>query len=170
MQDIEQIRKLTKQGKALFNQWQQAEDAIEGGFDAALDRAWRFGKLLNTLKDEVGHGEWIKFRDDAFTGLDDRKAQTCQALDHNNPNARNSTQLTKESVRKFRYGYVPVKERKKQKGNVKFNRPAHYSVLATEGDKLMQRIKAGHEHVTAEMLHDLQPLHDWLSKLYAEAR
>jgi hypothetical protein len=167
-QKAKKLKALTGEAKKLFALFKQAEASIHIGFDAALDRAWQFGKRLNQLKEIVGHGDWMKWREDSFPGLDDRAAQSCQALDRLNPNARNSAYLSKESVRKFRYGYVPVKERPALKGDQTFSRPSHHSSVVVECNKLAQRIDAGqYAPDKNELRRDFKPFYEWLGRLFA---
>jgi hypothetical protein len=168
-QKTENLKTLTGEAKLLFALFKQAEESIGFEFDNAVDRAWEFGKRLNRLKGIVGHGNWAKWREDSFPGLDDRKAQSCQALDRDNPNARNSADLNKESIRKFRYGYVPVKERKALKGDKTFARPSHHSSVVVECNKLAQRIDAGQYAADkAELRRDFRAFYEWLGRLYAQ--
>lgn len=166
MQKSTDIKKLTIEAKTLFDELNKAEDSVEAGLDYAVDYAWRFGKQLNILKKAVGHGSWAKWREDTFPRLDDRRAQRCQALDSENPNASNQTHLSTASIRKYRHFYVPMKDRPGEKGDKTFDRPANFHVVVNEGDKLMRRVEAGHEKVTKEMLAELRPFFDWLSEFY----
>src|SRR5207247_56989 len=83
-----------------------------------------FSKRLNELKAVVGHGSWETWRASTFPKLSKRSSCNCMALDRNNPNVQKSAHLSAESVRKFRFGYVPVKDRPKLKGDKKFARPS----------------------------------------------
>lgn len=167
MQNSADLRKLTTEAKKLFSELNQAEDSVHGGLDHAIDQAWQFGKLLNKLKEVVGHGAWAKWREDSFQGLDDRKAQRCQALDRDNPNASSWTDLSKPSIRKYRHIYIPVKDRPKLKGDKKFARPSHHSSVVNECNKLAQRVDAGqYKPNKRELQRDFKPFYEWLTKLY----
>lgn len=168
MQTSTDLRALTTEARRLFSEFKEGENAIESGFDLTLDRAWKFGTKLNQLKQMVGHGSWEKWRADSFPGLSKRGACNCMALDRNNPNVQNSAHLSAESVRKFRFGYVPVKDRKKLKGDKKFARPAHHhSGVVNECNKLARRIDAGHYKPNRkELQRDFKPFYQWLTILY----
>jgi hypothetical protein len=164
-----ELRKLTAEAKELFGEMTAAEGAVYGTLDHANQRAWKFGKLLNQLKERVGHGSWAKWRDDTFPGLDDRTAQRCQGLDRSNPNAQTFADLSKDSIRKYRFGYVPVKERPKLKGDKKFARPSHHSSVVIECNKLMQRINAGqYKPSKKDLQRDFRPFYSWLAKLFGD--
>lgn len=169
MQDSTEIKKLTKEAQRVFAELNSSETDLLTAFDRRLKRSWQFGVHLNKLKSLVPHGDWATYRDGAFKGLDDRTAQQCQKLARENPNAQSFADLSAESVRKFRFSYVPAKERPQQKGDKQFARPANYTNVENEGDKLMRRVQAGHEKVTHEMLAALRPLYDWLTGQYADA-
>ncbi|SRR6266540_1794920 len=170
MQNITDIRKLTAEGKKLFAQWQHAEGSIYSGFDDAIDRAWRFGKVLNQLKANVAHGDWENFRSSAYPKLSRDRACKAMTLDRLNPNVVNSQHLSAESIRKFRFGYVPVKDRKKLKGDKKFALPSHHGALVNECNKLMHRVDVGlYKPDMRELVQDFDPFYQWLTKLRASA-
>jgi hypothetical protein len=166
----DQLKRLTTEAKKLFGEMTTAEEFVYNGLDQSNDRAWQLGKRLNKLKEIVGHGNWAKWREDAFPKLDDRAAQRCQALDRANPNAQKFADLSKESVRKYRFSYVPVKERPKLKGDRKFARPSHHSSIVNECNKLIQRVESGqYQPREKELLADFKPFFDWLAKRYSKA-
>jgi hypothetical protein len=170
MQNSTDIRKLTAEARKLFGELKQREMAIETGFGAVLDRAWKFGKKLNELKTVVGHGSWENWRESTFLKLSKRTACNCMALDRNNPNVQNSAHLSADSVRKFRFGYVPVKDRPKLKGDKKFARPSHHGAIVTECNKLMRRVDVGlYKPEIRELVQDFDPFYQWLTKLRAGA-
>jgi hypothetical protein len=170
MQNISDLKKLTSEAKRLFGEMNQAETEVYGTLDYANERAWRFGKLLNQLKEIVGHGNWAQWRDDSFSGLDDRAAQRCQALDRANPNAQKFADLSKDSIRKYRFGYVPVKDRPKLKGDRKFSRPSHHSSVMVECNKLTQRIETGqYKPNDRQLLRDFQRFFNFLYPRYRDA-
>lgn len=168
MQTSTDIRELTAKAKKLFAEFTAAEDTLVADFDYTAERAWRFGRVLNPLKKLVGHGNWEKWRGDAFPGLDDRAARRCQALDRMNPKAQKFVDLTAESLRKYRFGYVPVKKRPKLKGDKKFARPSHHGSVVNECNKLMRRIDIGlYKPDMRELAQDFDPFYNWLTKLRA---
>ena len=169
MQNSTDIRKLTAEAKKLFAQFQHAEDAIEFGFTDAIDRAWRFGRSLNAIKTRIPHGDWENWRASTFPKLSKDKACKCTMLDRLNPNVVNSQHLSAESIRKFRFGYVPVKDRPKLKGDKKFARPSHHGAIVNECNKLMRRMDIGlYKPDTRELVQDFEPFYQWLTKLRAQ--
>jgi len=165
MQNSTDLRKLTAEAKKLLVQFTAAEETLVADFDYTAERAWQLGRKLNPIKKLVGHGNWEKWRTDAFLALDDRAARRCMALDRMNPSAQKFADLSSESLRKYRFGYVPVKERTKLKGDKKFERPSHHSSVVNECNKLMRRIDAGlYQPDMRELLSDFDPFFRWLSK------
>jgi len=168
---ITAIKGLTTKAQKLFADLTASETTLQSAFDRRLERSWQFGKLLNELKELVPHGDWENYRTASFKGLSDRVARQCQKLDHDNPKALKLADLSAESVRKFRYGYVPAKERAQLKGNVRFSKPSHHSSLVNEQNKFMQRVKAGHVKLdVAEFLRDSKDYLDWCAGLAAGRR
>lgn len=157
MQTSTDLKRLTNEAQALFGELQEGEATIEFGFDHALELAWQFGKKLNQLKERVGHGSWEKWRADSFPKLSKTKSCNCMALDRNNPNVLKSGDLSKESVRKFRFGYVPVKDRPKLKGDKRISRTNHHSSVVNECNKLMQRIESRQYKPPKELDADFEP-------------
>lgn len=89
-----------------------------------LERAWNVGRLLIAMKDNVKSGNWLLWLEFNWPELTIRNSQRCIVLFRENSNAIKSTHtmvdfkaLTPDSVRKFMFGYVPVKERKALAGN-----------------------------------------------------
>lgn len=167
MQNRTDIKTLTAKAKALFRKVSEVDASIYGTLDHGLYINWQFGILLNQLKAKTGHGNWLAWRRDTFPKLDDNKAERCQRLNRDNPNASTLGDLNKDSIRKFRYGYIPIKDRPKQKGDGKFPRPSHHSSVVNECNKLMQRVKSGqYQPNEKELLRDFRPFFEWLSLLY----
>ena len=161
-----EIRRLMFEAEKLLAQFQAAEQALVEDFDYTAERAWQLGRRLNPLKKLVGHGNWEKWRVDAFPKLDDRAAQRCMALDRLNPKAQNFADLNAESLRKYRFGYVPAKERAILKGDKKFARPADYNSALIECNKLMHRVDVGlYKPDVQELVQAFKPFWTWLGKL-----
>ena len=110
------------------------EAGVYRNVNLANYRAWEFGRFLMRAKDEIGHGRFQTWRASAFSKLNQKKAERCQELFTRNSKTTvlsllNETALNQwvadldqGSVRKFRLGYVPAKERPKLRGNRKFPR------------------------------------------------
>jgi hypothetical protein len=85
-----------------------------------------------------------------------------------NPKAQKFVDLNAESLRKYRFGYVPVKKRPKLKGDKKFARPSHHGSIVNECNKLMRRIDIGlYKPDMRELVQDFDPFYQWLEKLRA---
>jgi len=133
-----------------------------GTFNLANYRAWEFGRFLYTAKHELGHGQFRQWSNATFPKIHERKAQRCQELFANNPNATLLSDfsdrslkkwigaLNRDSVRKFRLGYVPGKFQPKHKGNVKFARFVSFLNIVNEYEGLWNRHMDGLETVDFE--------------------
>src|SRR5438067_69329 len=127
-------RRLSKEGCRLLELMNEAEASVYRNVNLANYRAWRFGKFLASAKAELGHGHFTIWRAATFPNVHERKAQRCQELFAKNSKATelsdfSDRSMTKwianrdeNSIRKFRLGYVPPKDRPEHKGNVKLGR------------------------------------------------
>lgn len=159
------IKTLTAEAKKLVAQFVAADQTLIEDFDHVGERAWQLGRKLNPLKKLVGHGNWEKWREDAFPKLGRANACRCMALDRMNPNIQKFGDLSAESLRKYRFSYVPVKDRPKLKGDRKFERPSHHGALVNECNKLMHRVDVGlYKPDMAELVRDFEPFYCWLSQ------
>jgi hypothetical protein len=118
-------------------------------------RAWRFGKFLAAAKAELGHGRFTIWRAATFPNVHERKAQRCQELFAKNSKATELSDfsestirkwiidLNKDSVRKFRLGYVPVKERLLLEGDERIHFQPSYLTFINEYFKWRRQVKIG---------------------------
>jgi hypothetical protein len=169
------IRKLTREAKARYAAMNEAEASVYRNVNLSNYYAWLFGKFLHRAKDTLGHGSFSVWRSETFPRLHERKAQRCQELYARNSNATELTDLSEralekfistlsdDSVRKYRLGYIPEKDRPQQKGDKKFGRPTHYSSVLGECNKLQQRIEAGQSRDDREEMRcEFAPFFTWL--------
>jgi hypothetical protein len=183
-----QAQRLSKEGCRLLELMNEAEASVYRNVDLANYRAWRFGKFLGGAKAELGHGRFTIWRAATFPNVHERKAQRCQELFAKNSKATvlsdfsESTiskwiiALNKDSVRKFRLGYVPVKERLVLEGDEKVNPQLHYLTVVNQYSKWRRQVKIGHAELPPiEMMRrDFEPMvrdviellgPEWVSKL-----
>lgn len=139
---------------------------IEDKLNAALDRAWRLGVQLKKAKDILGHGNWIRWVESNLP-LSERHARRHKELAESNPKARSIEDLSEDSVRKFRLGYVPDKERPEIEGDQTLPRVFHHLTLLNDFQKLTRRVEIGQAKIDQEAARkDLWPVFEWLGGLY----
>ncbi len=137
-------------------------------FDRAIDRAWRLGLCLAEIKRAVGHGNWLGWIE-ANLPVGERQAQRYIELAAANPSAKTAADLSEDSVRKFRLGYVPEKERPELDGDAEIKPTVHHLTLLNDFRRLHRRIEIGAASFDREEARrDLRPMWEWLSELYAD--
>jgi len=125
------------------------------------------GRVLNQIKGMVGAGNWLLWLEANWPELTERNAQRFMVLDRENPGAKSIKDLDSDSVRKFRLGYVPVKERPALEGDQTFSRAPHYLTLVNDFRRLHRRVETGLCVLDVdEARRDLKPVYDWLCELY----
>src|SRR6266568_3846005 len=147
----DRVKQLAKEGQELLGLMNQAEASVYRNVNLANYRAWEFGRFLTRAKHELGHGLFIPWRNATFPKIHERKAQRCQELFANNSNATVLSDLSdrllkkwigalnRDSVRKFRLGYVPEKFQPEHKGNAKFPRLVSFLNIVNEYERLRNR-------------------------------
>jgi hypothetical protein len=173
------VKQLAKEGRRLFDLMNEAEASVYRAVNLANYRAWQFGKFLLRAKEEIGHGLFLQWREQAFPKIHERKLYRCQELFSKNPNVTELSvlnqrslegfidNLSDDSVRKFRLGYVPEKERPQLDGNVKFSRPMDHLGVVNEFHKWRRRREVGHiEKNVKEESRDFREIFDWLRTEY----
>jgi len=165
-------KQLAKEGHELFDLMNEAEASVYRNVNLANYRAWEFGRFLTRAKHELGHGLFIPWRNATFPNIHERKAQRCQELFANNPNAtvlsdfsgrslkKWISRLNRDSVRKFRLGYVPDKLQPKYKGNVKFPRLVSFLNIVNEYERLRNR------HITGLQMVDFEEAREETKELF----
>jgi hypothetical protein len=176
------LGKLVNQARECFAEFRHAERALLRDKDIMLMLAHRFGGILCELKEEIGHGKWMLWLPANFPELgsnDDRRihnAGRCMRLFKENQIGENSANFTVESVRKFMWGYVPVKERLQFDGDEIIKPSPHHLTFVNQFSKWDQQYRNGHVEMfsvetlrreVAPMLRRLAELcgRDWISTI-----
>ncbi|MHA3773641.1 hypothetical protein ACXR0O_19065 [Verrucomicrobiota bacterium sgz303538] len=163
------LKSLTAEAKGILAKYEAKTRELSKNFDEALELAWRFGQKLNEIKATVGHGNWQLWLANNLEGMGDRHARRHMALDSDNPGAQSIADLSEESVRKFRYGFVPEKTRPELPGDQTFQRAAHHLTLVNDWRQFVRRVEIGQAQLDEdEARRDLMPLWEWMCILYGE--
>jgi hypothetical protein len=178
----DRAKQLAKEGHKLFDLMNEAEASVYRNVNLANYRAWEFGRFLTRAKHELGHGLYIPWRNATFPNIHERKAQRCQELFANNPNAtvlsdfsgrslkKWISRLSRDSVRKFRLGYVPDKFQPKHAGNIRFPRLASFLNIVNEYNRLRNRHIGGLQMVDfEEAREETKELFQFLKYLHSES-
>jgi hypothetical protein len=128
--------------------------------------AYKIGKILNELKQEVGHGKWMIWLTEHFRelGQNDRRitdnAARYMNLARMNLNPRNSGDLSVESRRKFLWGHIPSKERPMLEGDSKDSPVLHPLTCRNYWEKWDRQQRTGQiPPLPIDLLwHDLEPM------------
>src|SRR5216117_2913072 len=136
--------------REIYSAIQEAEGRFRRNIFEILTLAHRCGEICEMLKEEIGHGNWMLFAysNFQFCGRTDRtiinNVERCTKLFRENPNSSDSREFTTDSVRKFMWGYIPVKERP-QLLNDEPDRPgAHHLTFINQFKKWNQQRRDGH--------------------------
>ena len=183
-----QAKRLSKEGCRRLELMNEAEASVYRNVNLANYRAWHFGKFLADAKALLGHGRFTIWRAATFPNVHERKAQRCQELFAKNSKATELSDfsestvrnwiidLNKDSVRKFRLGYVPVKERLLLEGNEKVTFERHQLTWVNEFFRYDRELRIGKiEHFDLGLFRrDVEPMArrliqlcgpDWFSNL-----
>jgi hypothetical protein len=128
----------------------EAEGRLSRARDDGLDHAWRLGKTLIALKEQVGRGNWYIWLGANLSAIGNTEtmrranASRCMALFRDNPDRRNSCDsFSPETVRKFMWGYVPKKERLQLEGNLPNKPGAHHLTFCNEFRRWDSQVRSG---------------------------
>ena len=99
--------------KHLLGEIVRDEAPVEQERQGQLVQAWQLGQTLATLKEEVGHGQWLSFLAARWPQLSNQNAGRYLRFYQANPDSGSSGNLSfsPESIRRLRWNYVPAKER-----------------------------------------------------------
>jgi hypothetical protein len=155
-----------QEAKRLCVEFQGIEFDFKKLGERMILQACAIGKLLNELKDEIGHGKWLLYLTANLTelgGTDQiiiRNAQRCMNLARANPNTRNSSHLEPDSKRKFMWNYVPDKPRIALEGDSSDSPVAHPLTCVNYWHKWYRQVQTGQlEALPIETLrHDIGPM------------
>jgi len=157
---------LTAEALDLIEQLDAIGRRIEDDLNEALDLAWRLGKTLLKKKDDVGRGNWLIWVD-ANLRIGDRRARQYMELASQNPHAKKVADLSEDSVRKFRLGYVPDKERPDLEGDATLPPAHHHLSIVNDWRKWQRRVEIGQATFNeGEAKRDLWPVFEWMVGLY----
>jgi hypothetical protein len=140
---------LVARAKQLIENFQSTELTLRDNYDQLYRRAWDIGDVLAQLKEEIGHGKWMIWLPSHFQELGKteemrlKNAQRCIAFCKENPNSRNSSDFTADSIRKLMWGYIPAKERPQLPGDGPVTRDAHYLSFVNQFSKFDRQLKMG---------------------------
>ena len=129
-------------------------------------QAYCIGKILNELKEEIGHGKWLLYLTANLPELGNteqmiiRNAQRCMMIAKASPNARNPSQLDSDSRRKFMWGYVEAKERVALEGDSTDKPVPDPLTCVNYWHKWYRQIKTGQieQPEIEELRHDIGPM------------
>ncbi len=99
--------------KHLLGEIQRNEAVVAEDRQRSFEQAWQLGQALSALKEAVGHGQWLAFLAAQWPQLSNQNAGRYIAFYRANANSGSSGNLSfsAESLRRFRWGYTPTKER-----------------------------------------------------------
>ena len=149
--------------REIYAQIEAMETSLRRDRDRLLELAWKLGEVLTTMKEEIGHGRWLTFLEGHWPQLGERNAQRCMAFFADNPNPWNSTDLTftTDSVRKFTWHYIPVKERPQLEGDSPVAPVSHHLTIINHFSKWDRQLSlglAGKAPPVEQMRRDFQPM------------
>lgn len=139
---------------------------IEGDLNSALGRAWILGLRLLRMKEKLGHGNWLRWVE-ANLPIKERRVRHYLELAEDNRTARSWKHLDPDSVRKFRLGYVPDKQRTELEDDKNVGSAVHHVTLVNDFRKLMRRVNTNQLTIDQpKARQDLWPVFEWLTTLY----
>ena len=134
--------------KNMLAEIQRIEDGMMDLRERLFQYAWHLGQELKTMKEEVGHGKWYQFLEGHWPQLTVRNASRFLLFFTDNPqdsNRRNSADLTfsTESIRKFMWDYIPVKERPQLAGDAPVAPITHHLTFVNVFEKWRRQLSLG---------------------------
>ena len=147
---------------------------------AAFLNAWQCGIRLNKMKSLIGHGNWLDWLELHFCKphkIELRTAQVYMKIDNDNPKLRNKSNTTRvslfkfDTIRKYKFSYVPEKDRPRLEDRHKIPRLMHHLTVVNEFCKWQRRREIGLIAANLkEERRDFKPVFEWLKEnLFAEA-
>lgn len=137
------------QARAIYAEILEDEKSIAGNRDQMLMHAWKLGAILSELKDEIGHGKWLFWLGGNWPELGERNSQRCIAFFRANETwiapvkSVEFLGFEKESVRKFLWGYLPVKERLQLEGDEEIKPGLHHLTFINQFSKWDRQLRNG---------------------------
>jgi hypothetical protein len=129
-----------------------ADVRLRGTREEILHRAWRLGRILVTMKERVGRGNWGLWLPANLPelGSTDRARQAtaarCMKLFRENANRRNSCNaaFAPDTVRKFMHSYIDKKARQQLVGDKMIKPGAHHLRWLNEFRRWDHQVSRGH--------------------------
>ena len=144
--------------KVLYKRIISHESALFKTRDQILGAAWLLGRVLDQLKEEIGHGKWLLWLPSNFPelgktdGTITENASRCirffkenQSPSRTGPKISGTPDIyTIDSVRKFMWGYIPAKERLQLEGDEDIKPGAHHLTFVNQFSKYDRQLRSGH--------------------------
>jgi hypothetical protein len=137
------------EAKAIWAEIREDEKSLFQTRDGMLVRAFKLGRILNDLKEEIGHGKWLFWLGGNWPELGERNAQRCMAFFNGNEGWRDTKSVEFhgfeiEAVRKFLWGYIPAKERLALEGDEDIKPGPHHLTFINQFSKYDRQLRSGH--------------------------
>jgi hypothetical protein len=159
MKSNSKLTEKLSEAKALYAEILESEQSMLGVRDEMLARAWKLGRILTGLKEEIGHGKWLFWLGGTWPDLGERNAQRCIGFFKSNENwkaignrAGMSAAALKfeefngfeiDSVRKFMWNYIPEKDRLELDGDQAITPGAHHLTFVNQFSKYDRQLRNG---------------------------
>jgi Protein of unknown function (DUF3102) len=142
------IRDKLNEAKAIYAQIVGQEASLFRTRDQMLAHAWKLGRILQDLKEEIGHGKWLFWLGGNWPDLGERNAQRCMAFFKANEHwSYNKSDkfigFELDSVRKFFYYYIPPKERLELEGDKPISPGPHHLTFINQFSKYDRQLRSG---------------------------
>jgi len=180
-----------KQAKAIYAEILKDEKSLFQTRDEMLVRAWKLGRILCDLKEEIGHGKWLFWLGGNWPELGERNAQRCMAFFNGNEGWKQLGAASRcksvefhgfeiETVRKFLWGYIPAKERLELANDAEINPGPHHLTFVNQFSKYDRQLRSGHvENFSLEIFRrEIEPMikrimelcgRDWLERVIGKS-
>jgi hypothetical protein len=127
---------------------QSLEQNLRQNRDAILSHAWKLGGILADIKEEIGHGKWLFWLGGNWPELGERNARRCITFFKANEGWQNGKSedfrgFDVDSIRKFMWGYIPVKERLELEGDVIDSPAPHHRTFINQFSKYDRQLRSG---------------------------
>jgi len=154
-QTVDVVKPLFAQAREIYENVLATEKLFRRTSETLQVLAFHLGTVLVEMKAKIGHGKWLFWLEGSWPQLGERNAQRCMKLVYDNPEAVrkfeskgikaiNFSDFTAESIRKFGFGYVPVKEKLQLEGDEGVNPHPHYLTFINQYSKWRRQTKIGH--------------------------
>jgi hypothetical protein len=175
-----EVSRLLTEAVAHHRHTEAARAAAASGQELALFHAWQAGIRLNQLKPIIGFGNWQTWLETNFCKPRKCSYQTAalyMQIDTQNEELRDPaakvervTLLKFDTIRKYKLGFAPEKDKPELEGNRKFPRLLHHLKIINEINRWKRRREVGHiEKEVEEERRDFRPEVYWfIRELFAD--